>query len=96
MRGQDDRKRERHAMDGVWLPAGEETPVARGFPDSRHTPRPGIAKGVAFSPLARRRSPEVNKTPASARRNRINQIKQQHRELRLLLHLPHMTSVMTE
>jgi hypothetical protein len=22
VRGQDDRKRERHAMDGVWLPAG--------------------------------------------------------------------------
>ena len=68
-------------MDGVWLPAGEETPAARGFPDSRHTPRLGIAKGVAFSPLARRRSPEVDKTPASARRNRIIQ---QHRELRLL------------
>jgi hypothetical protein len=84
VRGQDDRKRERHARDGVWLPAGEETPAARGLLDSRHTPRPGIAKGVAFSPLARRRSPEVNKTPASARRNRINQIKQQHRELRLL------------
>jgi hypothetical protein len=80
-------------MDGVWLPAGEETPAARGFPDSRHTPRPGIAKGVAFSPLARRRSPEVNRKPLSARRNRI---KQQHRELRVLLHLPHMTSVMTE
>jgi len=62
VRGQDDRKRERHARDGVWLPAGEETPAARGFPDSRHTPRPGIAKGVAFSPLARRRSPQVNKT----------------------------------
>ena len=71
-------------MDGVWLPAGEETPAARGLPDSRHTPRPGIAKGVAFSPLARRRSPEVNKTPAFARRNRIKQIKPQHRELRLL------------
>jgi hypothetical protein len=26
VRGQDDRKRERHAMDGVWLPAGEERP----------------------------------------------------------------------
>ena len=65
-------------MDGVWLPAGEETPAARGFPDSRHTPRPGIAKGVAFSPLARRRSPEVNKTPLSARRNRIKQINHQN------------------
>ena len=52
VRGQDDRKRERHAMDGVWLPAGGENPAARGFPDSRHTPGPGIAKGEAFSPLA--------------------------------------------
>ena len=48
-------------MDGVWLPAGEENPGARGLPDSRPTPGPGIAKGEAFSPLARRRSPEVNK-----------------------------------
>ena len=47
-------------MDGVWLPAGGGQPGARGFPDSRHTPGPGIAKGEAFSPLARRRSPEVN------------------------------------
>jgi hypothetical protein len=43
--GQDDRERERHARDGVWLPAGEERPGARGFPDSRHKPGPGIAKG---------------------------------------------------
>jgi len=71
VRGQDDRKRERHAMDGVWLPAGEEHPGARGLPDSRHTPGPGIAKGEAFSPLARRRSPEVNRTRLSARRKRI-------------------------
>jgi len=49
-------------MDGVWLPAGEENTGARGFPDSRHTFGPGIAKGEAFSPLARRRSPEVNRT----------------------------------
>ena len=61
-------------MDGVWLPAGEETAAARGFPDSRHTPRSGIAKGEAFSPVTRRRSPEVNKTPASARRNRIKRV----------------------
>jgi hypothetical protein len=47
-------------MDGVWLPAGEGQPRTRGLPDSRHTPGPGIAKGEAFSPLARRRSPEVN------------------------------------
>ena len=70
VRGQDDRKRERHARDGVWLPAGGENPGARGFPDSRHTPGPGIAKGEAFSPLARRRSPQVNRSPASVRRNR--------------------------
>ena len=73
VRGQDDRKRERHAMDGVWLPAGGGQPDTRGLPDSRHTPRPGIAKGVAFSPLARRRSPEVNRKPLPARRKRNNQ-----------------------
>ena len=33
-----------------------------GFRGSRHKPGPGIAKGEAFSPLARRRSPEVNRT----------------------------------
>ena len=70
--GQDDRERERHARDGVWLPAGEGQPAARGLPGSRHTPRPGIAKGEAFSPLARRRSPQVDRSPASARRNRIS------------------------
>jgi len=74
VRGQDDRKRERHAMDGVWLPAGEENPGARGLPDSRHTHGPGIAKGEAFSPLARRRSPEVNRTAMSTRRKRIKPI----------------------
>ncbi len=55
VRGQDDRKRERHARDGVWLPAGGGQSAARGLPGSQHTPRPGIAKGEAFSPLARRR-----------------------------------------
>ncbi len=69
--GQDDRKRERHAMDGVWLPADGEPPVTRSLPGSRHKPEPGIAKGEAFSPLARRRSPEVNRSAASTRRNRI-------------------------
>ena len=39
VRGQDDRKRERHARDGVWLPAGGRRPGARGFPGSRHTPK---------------------------------------------------------
>ena len=36
MRGQDDRKRERQARDGVSRPAGEGRPVARGFPGSWH------------------------------------------------------------
>jgi hypothetical protein len=72
VRGQDDRKRERHAMDGVWLPAGERRPGARGFPGSRHTLGPGIVKGEAFSPLTRRRPPQVGKTPLPTRRNRIS------------------------
>jgi hypothetical protein len=72
VRGQDDRKRERHARDGVWLPAGGRRPGARGFPGSRHTPGPGIVKGEAFSPLTRRRSPQVGKTPLPTRRNRIS------------------------
>jgi hypothetical protein len=59
--GQDDRERERHARDGVWLPAGGGQPAARGLPGSRHKPGPGIAKGEAFSPLARRRPPQVGK-----------------------------------
>ena len=45
VRGQDDRKRERHAMDGVWRPAGGERPVARGFPGSRLKPSRRIVKG---------------------------------------------------
>ena len=52
MRGQDDRKRERHARDGVWLPAGEEHPGTRGSPDSRHTPTARGQGGRAFCPLA--------------------------------------------
>ena len=70
-------------MDGVWLPAGGENPGARGFPDSRHTPGPGIAKGEAFSPLARRRSPQVNKKPLSARRKRIKQNRKRSSQARL-------------
>ena len=50
VRGQDDRKRERHARDGVWLPAGERRPEARGFPGSRHTPSRRIVKGRGFGP----------------------------------------------
>jgi hypothetical protein len=57
-------------MDGVWLPAGEETPAARGLPDSRHTPRPGIAKGVAFSPLARPANGRLANRPSRPGRNR--------------------------
>jgi hypothetical protein len=75
VRGQDDRKRERHAMDGVWLPAGGRRPGARGIPGSRHTLGPGIVKGEAFSPLTRRRPPQVGKTPLPTRRNRITQIR---------------------
>ncbi len=36
VRGQDDRKRERQARDGVSRPAGGARPVARGFPGSWH------------------------------------------------------------
>ena len=68
-----DRKRERHARDGVWLPAGGENPGARGFPDSRPTPGPGIAKGEAFSPLAIPRQRQVGKSPQPGGRNRIKQ-----------------------
>ena len=49
-------------MDGVWLPAGGESPRARSFPDSRHKPGPGIAKGEAFSPLTRPRQQQVGKS----------------------------------
>jgi hypothetical protein len=71
--GQDDRERERHARDGVWLPAGGERPGARGFPDSRHKSGPGIAKGEAFSPLVRPRQRQVGKSPQRTGRKRINQ-----------------------
>ena len=54
-------------MDGVWLPAGGENPRARGFPDSRHKPRPGIAKGEAFSPLVRPRQQQVGQSPQPTR-----------------------------
>ena len=54
-------------MDGVWLPAGEENPGTRGFPDSRPKPGPGIAKGEAFSPLVRPRQQQVGKSPKPTR-----------------------------
>jgi hypothetical protein len=57
-------------MDGVWLPAGGENPRARGFPDSRHKPRPGIAKGEAFSPLTRPRQQQVGTSSQPMGRNR--------------------------
>jgi hypothetical protein len=33
-------------MDGVWLPADGDPPVARGLPGSRYKPRPGGQIGV--------------------------------------------------
>jgi len=51
VRGQDDRKRERHAMDGVWLPADGDPSVARGFPGSRYKPRPGVKGAGPYAPL---------------------------------------------
>ena len=51
VRGQNDRKRERHAMDGVWLPADGEPPVTRSLPGSRHTPGPGVKGAGPFAPL---------------------------------------------
>ena len=58
-------------MDGVWLPAGGENPRAQGFPDSRHKPGPGIAKGEAFSPLVRPRQRQVGQSPLPMGRNQI-------------------------
>ena len=49
--GQDDRERERHARDGVWLPAGGEQPAARGLPGSRHTPKARDCQGGGLFPL---------------------------------------------
>ena len=39
-------------MDGVWLPAGGESPRARGLPGSRHKPTARGQGGRAFCPLA--------------------------------------------
>ena len=50
VRGQDDRKRERQARDGVSRPAGEGRPVARGFPGSWLTPSRRIVKDRGFGP----------------------------------------------
>ncbi|GAB3215172.1 hypothetical protein GCM10027295_08140 [Pseudaeromonas pectinilytica] len=48
----------------------KDIPQPGAFPTVGIRQGPGIAKGEAFSPLARRRSPEVNRTPMSARRKR--------------------------
>ena len=50
-------------MDGVWLPAGEENPGARGLPDSRHTPTARGQGGRAFCPLAAPAKRQVGKSP---------------------------------
>ena len=44
MRGQDDRKRERQARDGVSRPAGEDRPAVRGFPGSWHPAKRQVGK----------------------------------------------------
>ena len=51
VRGQDDRERERHAMDGVWLPAGEGQSAARGLPGSRPKPKARDCQGGGLFPL---------------------------------------------
>ena len=74
VRGQDDRKREYHAMDGVWLPAGEENPGARGIPDSRHTPTARDQGGRAFCPLAAPANSRLANRDCRQGRNRLNPI----------------------
>ena len=74
VRGQDDRKRERHARDGVWLPAGGGNPQLGAFPTVGIRQGPGIAKGEAFSPLARpRQAAGWHIAPADQGRNRTKQ-----------------------
>ena len=63
MRAQEERKRERHARDGVWRPAGGERPVARSFPGSRRKPSPGIVKGRGIAPLPAPVKRQVGKSP---------------------------------
>ena len=54
-----------------WMACGsrpvEGSPALGGFPDSRHKPGPGIAKGEAFSPLARPRQQQVGKSSLPTR-----------------------------
>jgi hypothetical protein len=70
VRGQDDRKRERHARDGVWLPAGGRRPGARGFPGSRHTPRPGVKGAWPYAPLPPPPSGRLANRPSRPRAER--------------------------
>ena len=67
MRGQEERKRERHARDGVWRPAGGEHPVARGFPGSRHPAQVRGQGGRALCPLAAPAKLQVGKSPKPAK-----------------------------
>ena len=50
VRGQDDRKRERHAMDGVWLPPVEDDPEHGAFPAVGIRSGPGLSRGRPFPP----------------------------------------------
>ena len=63
VRGQDDRKRERQARDGVSRPAGGARPVARGFPGSWHPAKVRGQGGKALCPLAAPAKREVGKPP---------------------------------
>ena len=69
VRGQDDRTRERHARDGVWLPAGGENPGARGLPDSRYPAKTRDCKGAGHRPFTRPRQRQVGKSPQPTGRN---------------------------
>ena len=77
--GQDDRKRERHAREGVWLPAGEGQHNPRGFPDSRHTSKARGQGGMALCPLAAPANGRLAILPSRRGRNGPNKINQQNR-----------------
>ena len=63
VRGQDDRKRERQARDGVSRPAGGARPAARGFPGSWHPSKVRGQGGKALCPLAAPAKRQVGKSP---------------------------------
>jgi len=48
--GQDDRERERHARDGVWLPAGGGSPQLGAFPAVGIHQRPGVKGAWPYAP----------------------------------------------